>query len=534
MGKTSNTNEQDGLELKVGFGVKGGSSIDTGSGKNIASDLKKIASQISQTNNMPRITVGINTDKTLKVFQKELQNIVNKTKISVDIGANVKKTSDTVSISNPNITSKQQIDVDKQAISNSKVKQQLTKEEIEQERLKTKVIDNQTKEKLSADKVVISNSKTKLQLIKEENTIAKQAENNLKKQQKAELDSFVLLEKKKQKLNELSIYRQNNTKAEKLYGGQFDNLANDINAISDKAGLDMATAKFGALKSEITATGNAGKTAFGEFSQHFNKFKDWLLAGASVMTVVNALKNMVSTIKELDGAITDLQIATGSSRKDTEALLGTYTQIGKEMGATTLDVAKASDNWLRQGYDVAQSNELVKDSLMLSKLGQLDSTKATEALTAALKGCNLEAKDAITVVDKLTAIDLRSATSAGGLATSMSETAKSADLAGVSMSKLLGYLTVVKETTQDSDESVGTFAKTLFARMGNVKAGKFIDDESGESLSDVESVLDKLGVKLRDSKDEFRNFGGVLDEIGGKWNTYNSVQQHAIATALAG
>ena len=128
----------------------------------------------------------------------------------------------------------------------------------------------------------------------------------------------------------------------------------------------MATAKFGALQSEITSTGNAGKTAFREFSQHLNKFKDWLLAGASVMTVVNALKNMVSTIKELDGAIIDLQIATGSSRKDTEALLSTYTQIGKEMGATTLDVAKGADSWLRQGYDVQQSNELLEILLFLT------------------------------------------------------------------------------------------------------------------------------------------------------------------------
>lgn len=454
MSKT-NTNEQDGLKLKVGFGVKGGSSIDGESGKNIARDLRKIANQISQGNNMPRITVGINTDKTLKTFQNELQRIANKTKISVDIGANVKKTSDTASISNPNITSKQQIDADKQAISNSKTKQQLTKEEIEQEKLKAKIIDNQTKEKLSADKIVMSNSKAKLQLLKEEKVITKQAETQDKKNYQEELKEILLMEKKKKLLNEVSTYRRNNTKAEKDYGGQFNGLINEINKVSSDGQFDVVNSKFRTLKSEITETGNAGKTAFGEFSQHFNKFKDWLLAGASVMTIVNALKNMVSTIKELDGAITDLQIATGSSRKDTEALLGTYTQIGKEMGATTLDVAKASDNWLRQGYDIQQSNELVKDSLMLSKLGQLDSATATEVLTSAMKGYNVEAKDAIKIVDKLTAIDLESATSAGGLAVAMSETAKSAELAGISMSKLLGYITVIKETTQDSDEAVG-------------------------------------------------------------------------------
>lgn len=79
-----------------------------------------------------------------------------------------------------------------------------------------------------------------------------------------------------------------------------------------------------------------------------------------------------------------------------------------------------------------------------------------------------------------------------------------------------------------------TFYKTLFARMGNVKAGVFVDDETGESLNDVEKTLNSLGISLRDSKDEFRDFDKVLDDVAAKWDTYSSVQQHALATAFAG
>lgn len=81
--------------------------------------------------------------------------------------------------------------------------------------------------------------------------------------------------------------------------------------------------------------------------------------------------------------------------------------------------------------------------------------------------------------------------------------------------------------------SVGNSLKRIFSRMGNVKAGKFVDDE-GEDISNVEKVLGKLGIKLRDTKDEFRNFGDVLDKIANNWNTFTSVEQRAIVTALAG
>ena len=70
--------------------------------------------------------------------------------------------------------------------------------------------------------------------------------------------------------------------------------------------------------------------------------------------------------------------------------------------------------------------------------------------------------------------------------------------------------------------------------MGNVKAGKFIDDETGDDLSQVESVLDKLNIQLRDNQGNFKDFGSVLDEIGGKWKDLSNIEQNAIGVAVAG
>lgn len=50
--------------------------------------------------------------------------------------------------------------------------------------------------------------------------------------------------------------------------------------------------------------------------------------------------------------------------------------------------------------------------------------------------------------------------------------------------------------------------------------------------SDVETVLDGLGIKLRSANSQFRDFDEVLAEVAGKWNTYSNVQQRAIANAF--
>ena len=119
----------------------------------------------------------------------------------------------------------------------------------------------------------------------------------------------------------------------------------------------------------------------------------------------------------------------------------------------------------------------------------------------------------------------------------MSRTAETANLTGVSMDKLLGYLAATGEVTQKSMSSIGESFKTIFTRMADIKAGKLeLIDEDGtsESLSDVETVLNNVGIKLRESNNEFRNFGDVLDDVAAAWDSYSSVQKAAISKAFAG
>ena len=243
------------------------------------------------------------------------------------------------------------------------------------------------------------------------------------------------------------------------------------------------------------------------------------------------IRELYRHVVELDDAVANLQIASGKSRKEVQGMIDDYSRLAKELGATTQEVAESADTWLRQGYSAEEANEMIRDSTILSKLGQLDAAEAATALTSAVKGYKVEASDALSVVDKLTAVDMEAAASAGGIAKAMSETAASANFAGVSMDRLIGYIATVKEVTQDADESVGTFYKTLFARMGAVKAGKSTDAE-GEDISNVESVLGRYGISLRENG-VFRDFGDVLDDIARKWDKLDNVQQHQIATVVA-
>lgn len=261
------------------------------------------------------------------------------------------------------------------------------------------------------------------------------------------------------------------------------------------------------------------------------------ITAKGIRMIESAAKDAVTAVKDIDGAITDLRMATGESYKNVQNLVKGYNQMGQAIGATTTEVTDSADAWLRQGNSVKETNTLIKDSMILSKVGQIDSADATKYLTSAMKGYGVAVEDVLGIVDKLTAVDLVSATDAGGLAEAMSRTAETADMAGVSMDKLLGYLAVTGEVTQKSMSSIGESFKIIFTRMADIKADKLeLIDEDGttETLSQVETVLNNLGIKLRDSDNEFRNFGDVLDEVAAGWESYSSVQQAAISKAFAG
>lgn len=298
--------------------------------------------------------------------------------------------------------------------------------------------------------------------------------------------------------------------------------------------ISEVRAQTSALKKELQSSGKLTMSFTEKLEANIAKFSSWLGVSQLVMKGIETVKKMVSTVTTLDKSLTDLQIASGFTKTQVDGLLDSYVDLAKQLGTTTTSILSSADSWVRQGYSIEETNQLIANSTMLAKLGQVETAEATQYLTSAIKGYNVSVNDSLEIVDKLTAVDREAAVSAGGLAEAMSRTAAGAKLAGVDMNKLIGYAATIGETTQRSMETVGESLKSIFARMGNIKAGNLSDPETGESLSNVETALKSAGIKLRDSNSEFRNFGEVLDEIAAKWDSLSSVQQRAVASALAG
>ena len=65
-------------------------------------------------------------------------------------------------------------------------------------------------------------------------------------------------------------------------------------------------------------------------------------------------------------------------------------------------------------------------------------------------------------------------------------------------------------------------------------ASEDYNEEEWESLSDVETALDNIGIKLRENANTYRDTETILNEIAEKWDTLDETSQNSVVSALAG
>lgn len=284
--------------------------------------------------------------------------------------------------------------------------------------------------------------------------------------------------------NNVKAYMEANTKALKTYRAELEALEKSYRSMTTQAEKVDLDNQFRNLQSRISAEGLTGKSALDDFKRAFNQITQFAGAYGVIQNVVFEVpRQMWSAVRDVDDAMTSLQMATGVSNQQAKELMSTYAELGSQLKATSTDIAASATEWLKQGQSIENSEKLAQDSIILSKIGDLSSEEATSTITAAMKSYDLDVDEVMSFVDKISAIDMASATDVGGLATAFNEVAANARNAGVEADKLLSYAAVIGETTQEGMASVGTSLNAIFSRMGNIKLSRLKDPETGEDLN---------------------------------------------------
>ena len=315
---------------------------------------------------------------------------------------------------------------------------------------------------------------------------------------------------------------------------------------------------------EFDAAGNAAKQDaqnFREYSQaagssakstqainsELEHFKSRAAYFFGITNAINLFKRAVrsaySTVKDLDAVMTETAVVTDFSVGDMWTQLPEYTQRANELGVTIHDTYEAATLFYQQGLKTNEVMQISNETLKMARIAGLDAATASDRMTNALRGFNMEldkvsAQRVNDVYSKLAAI---TASNTDEISTAMTKVASLAHNANMEFETTAAFLAQIIESTRESAETAGTALKTVVARFSEVKKlyskGELLgQDEEGEEIdvNKVSTALRSAGINLNEYLTGAKGLDDIFMELAEKWDSLDQVQQRYIATMAAG
>lgn len=279
--------------------------------------------------------------------------------------------------------------------------------------------------------------------------------------------------------------------------------------------------------------------AAGEVSGLMQRIKQFTGLTGAALIARRALRDAIETTKELDKQMTEMAVVTNLEVGDFWNQLPEHTERANALGVAINEVYKAETLYYQQGLKAAQVTQLSTSTLKMARIAGLSAEDATNKMTAALRGFNMEINEtnANRIADVYSKLAAITASNVQEISSAMTKTASIASSAGMKFETTAAFLSQIIETTRESAETAGTALKTVIARFQELKKSP---DEIGEvdgeiiDANKIETALRTVGVALRDTSGQFRELDDVFMELAQKWDTLDMNTQRYIATIAAG
>ena len=198
-----------------------------------------------------------------------------------------------------------------------------------------------------------------------------------------------------------SVLKQN-TKMSKEATDAIRAYYNELRSGNPSQPIDEILVKVNQLVQKERELGRVGKS-FGEI------FKEKVIYGGAAQLagmvgfydVINVGREIVTNIKEVDTALTELRKVSDATEQRLTTNFKNSADTAKELGATVSDVISATADWSRMGYNIDQAEELARISTLYKNVGDgIDVETANNSLISTLQGFQLDASEAESIIDK--------------------------------------------------------------------------------------------------------------------------------------
>lgn len=202
------------------------------------------------------------------------------------------------------------------------------------------------------------------------------------------------------------------------------------------------------------------------WSQAFQSFTTYMTVTQFFYTTVHTIKDMIYEVTDLDSALVELNKVTDLTSEGLDNLVKKAYEAAEGLAKTGTEVIEATTEFAKAGYDENTALELGKIALMYTNIADeaVNAGDAANFIIAQLKAFNIEATDAMHVIDAVNEVANKFAVSSADIANNLGNSSAVMANAGNSFEQMIGLLTAGTEITRSASK-VSNSLKTITLRL---------------------------------------------------------------------
>lgn len=242
----------------------------------------------------------------------------------------------------------------------------------------------------------------------------------------------------------------------------------------------------------------------------------WTIAISAIYTPIRKMSELLEEMKKIQLDLVDVQIVLGDSTQQFATVLESTAQIATETSSSLEGVV--------QGYSLAASaaasagdetqrtvatEKLLKDSMVLSKLANIDQKQALDTLVGSLSQLGMGLNDGTRLLDSWVAVSKKANVSVKDMSTSFTIVGSAAQEVGLDFNELNALIGALAQSTNLSADELGNAVRGIISTMQT--------DKAQQAFAEYGIATKTVSGDLRDMMDILRQLksmseSGILDE----------------------
>lgn len=184
---------------------------------------------------------------------------------------------------------------------------------------------------------------------------------------------------------------------------QLNKIASGISLNVSSNGVTGLNKTLLGLQNTMNDTNNYGSS----LTKTIENFSNWKITQTAINGVKEALSSVVEEVKDLDSSLVEFQKVTDLTDSELDSFIQKSFDTAEAVARTGREAIDAATQFSKAGYK-DQASDLAEVALLYQNIAdeEVNVSTATDLIVSQMKAFNVQADDAISIIDKINEVDI--------------------------------------------------------------------------------------------------------------------------------